>query len=463
VSDPSTIVLNTRLSDLADDVTKVQGVLERLALRGSHLDELKRLVTPRMGGKTITLPLRDAAEQANRLADAGQNDSTLAKMLDLEQVDVAKLVEHITEAQSRLREMGKTINAMTLVGLDQWRNALSQNLEVCKNVLDKVKGMKTCLADGTTAPQQVWMQLRELHYQSCQGLFADYVDLLSGMVLRDTHLDDEICAITDDFLAELASPRLVLPGRRSELPTVFKDLVKIGFPEWAVWDVPLAAHHAGAWRADLTLPDQPNWRDLLPDRSDDVRRCLFGDIYATRATGPAYACAMLLLHLDPASSAVLEPDAATDHERARVIIKALAFSEPPDEFTAFVRRIGADWDDAVEQNPAAGAASHDTAALDAFADLVRELLESRREPLYGATKWQAANKALAPLLRGDTDEPEQGQVKLLDLLNVAWTLRRAGTSPATVEDRVMSVWWTGGGREGTPPPSIHRSPSVRGE
>jgi len=462
VTDPSTTVLRIRLGELADDVTTVQGVLERLLLRSSHLDELKKLVTPRLGGDTITLPLRDAAEQASRLKDATENDPTLADMLKREQVDIEKLVEHIGEAQSRLQEMGKIIRDMAVVDLKNWRNALSQNLEVCETVLGQIKGMKKDLAEGT-APRKIWSDLKELHHQSCRGLFADYVDLLSGMVLRDTHLDDMICTITDEFMTELASPRLVLPGRRSELPTVFKDLVKIGFPEWTIWDVPLAAHHAGAWKADLTLPGQPGLCDLLSDRSDDVRRCLFADIYATRATGPAYVCAMLLLHLDPASAAAPEPGAVTDHERARVILRALTFSEPPDDFAAFVKRIGTDWDDAVEQNTGPQAAPNDTTALDNFADRVRELLEDRKSTLYGATKWQSANERLAPRLRGESNEAEQRpEEKIRDLLNVAWALRRAGTGPATLEDSVMSSWWTLGDREGKPPPSIHRPSSVRG-
>ena len=156
--------------------------------------------------------------------------------------------------------MGKILRAMTLVDLHQWRNALSENLEVCETVLKRIEALRKELADGK-APPEVWNELRELHHHNCRALFADYVDLLSGMVLRDTHLDDEVCAITDDFLAELASPRLVLPGRRSEMPTMFKDLVKIGFPEWTIWDVPLAAHHTGLWRADLILPTQPGLRE----------------------------------------------------------------------------------------------------------------------------------------------------------------------------------------------------------
>jgi len=457
VTDPSISVLRMRLSELADDVAKVQGVLEQLALRGSHLDKLKRLVTPRLGGKTITVPLRGADAQARSLANAVETEAKLAEILESEQIDVARLVEQIGEAQKRLQEMNKIITDMTVVNLNQWRNALSENLEICKNVLEGIEGLCQDIADGA-APAQVWTGLRELHDRNCRALFADYVDLLSGMVLRDTHLDDEICEITYDFLTELGSPRLVLPSRRSELPTMFKDLVKIGFPEWTIWDVPMAAHHAGQWRADQMLPDHPDWSALLPDRTDDVRRCLFADVYATWRTGPAYVCAMLLLHLDPASASVPDRGAVADHERARVISGALTFAELPDEFTAFVKRIGADWSDAVEQNTAPGAARSDTTALDEFAGRVRGMLENRYEP-YGAGKWQQANQSLKSVLAGD-DEPQQ-RVELLDLLNAVWALRRAGASPSDLEGRVKSVWWNGGGREGTPPPSIQRTPSAR--
>ena len=325
-------------------------------------------------------------------------------------IDAAKLAEYVIQAQSCLREMGKVLRAMTLTDLHRWRNALSENLEVCDTVLNRIEALRKELADGK-APREVWNELRELHHHSCRALFADYVDLLSGMVLRDTHLDDEVCAITDDFLADLASPRLVLPGRRSELPTVFKDLVKIGFPEWTIWDVPLAAHHTGTWKAVLTLPTQPKLRELLPDRSDEVRQCLFADIYATRVAGPAYACAMLLLHLDPASAAVPKPHAATDHERARVISRALTFPEPPDEFTAFVKRIGTDWDDAgkAEHRPRGGTERHRRPRRlrrgRPRAPGEPKGLTVRREEVAGGER---AARAAA---RGDTDEPEQGPAK----------------------------------------------------
>ena len=86
------------------------------------------------------------------------------------------------------------------------------------------------------------------------------------------------------------------------------------------------------------------------------------------------------------------------------------------------------------------------------------MLENRYEP-YGAGKWQQANQSLKSVLAGD-DEPQQ-RVELLDLLNAVWALRRAGASPSDLEGRVKSVWWNGGGREGTPPPSIQRTPSAR--
>jgi hypothetical protein len=474
VTDPSTTVLIMRLDELADDVTMVQGVLERLQRRGSHLDKLNKLISPTSGDETIARALSSAARQALVLENAAKNDADLAAIVKNYEVDTAQLVGAVEQAQTCLRDIGKILRAMTLVDLQQQvRNTLIENLQVCDTVLGRIKALKRELVGGT-APREIWSGLKQLHQENCRGLFADYVDLLSGMVLRDTHLDGEVCAITDDFLAELASPWLVLPGRRSELPTVFKDLIKIGFPEWTIWDVPLAAHHTGAWKAGQALPEL---RELLPDRSDEVRRCLFADVYATWAAGPAYACAMLLLHLDPASASGPEPHAVTDHERARVIARSLPFSEPPDEFTVFVKRIGTDWDDAVKQNTDPAAAPADTAPLDDFAQAVRELLESKPGLLYDAETWRQAKERLAPLLeRGrvetehDAADGEQSPEAIGDLLNAAWALRRDGTSAATLEGGVMSLWADGRRdgpsssryRGGTSSPTTYRSTRGRG-
>ena len=53
-------------------------------------------------------------------------------------------------------------------------------------------------ASMSLAENQIWAGLDKLERETCLPLFADYVDLLSGMVLRDTHLDDAICEIIDD-------------------------------------------------------------------------------------------------------------------------------------------------------------------------------------------------------------------------------------------------------------------------
>ena len=64
----------------------VQGVLERLRQRGSHLDELNKLVSPTSGDdKTIARALRNAARQAQDLKNAAENSDSLAAILEDEQ------------------------------------------------------------------------------------------------------------------------------------------------------------------------------------------------------------------------------------------------------------------------------------------------------------------------------------------------------------------------------------------
>jgi hypothetical protein len=187
-------------------------------------------------------------------------------------------------------------------------------------------GIQKALTNGP-ATVAVWQQYGDASLKS-QDIFAEYVDFLGGMALRDIGFDEGISRTAEDLIRTYTTnqppqyPWLALPGaRREAVARTLARIVRVGFPEWTIWALPFTAH--AFWqviaRYDfaplLTLGGQP-----VPER---FQGCL-GDAFATFNMGPAYAYAAFYLLLSPLE-AYAQPGAATagDDSRARAILEML--------------------------------------------------------------------------------------------------------------------------------------------
>ena len=109
-------------------------------------------------------------------------------------------------------------------------------------------------------------------------------------------------------------------------------LIRIGFPEWTVWMVPLAAGELGFIFADryrdldteviaaafadvLTGRAGPDGSEGEPAIDEEELRAWVADAFATCVTGPAYVWAAMLLRADPTS--------AVDQRRVAVMVDVL--------------------------------------------------------------------------------------------------------------------------------------------
>ena len=229
---------------------------------------------------------------------------------------------HRGKIEERLRsprELGSTVRmrARDLRGTPSERE-LGRLARRCGTTLQAVAKA----LDGTpeTEPQpsaSCWGLYRSVE-QLCRTLFAEYVELLGGLALRDAGFDADLCHIADELVKvlETGSQLLTIPAgseRQGESPA---QLIRIGFPDWSIWALPLVAHEFGHifLRAELG-------RDFDDDSVDAASRLCMADAFATLTLGPAFAASAFLMRLEPSSCTTTDPLVA---RRAAVIRAALA-------------------------------------------------------------------------------------------------------------------------------------------
>jgi hypothetical protein len=296
-----------------------------------------------------------------------------------------------------------------------------------------------------------------------ESLFSEYVDVLRGIALRSAGFRDGDSQLNDIFLIAEQLPRLwsrkegwdwhslAVPSR-SELNRKSQAFtLRIGFPEWTLWALPFAQYQF----AHVFVARVPG---LAPTGARaQYEAALLADALATVVTGPAYACAALLLRLDPA--AVTSPEAEAAARSATIVvtlaqIAKIAGTPPLDTLT---ERLRTEWSDAI------GAAGGDPGAFDtAMKDAAAETRAGRAlvaalgsgpggapKPPAWAERWATINvwadqlrdgRADKVELRGVGDNGDDEPLALAFLLNAAWLARvRPNAEADSPEDGLDAI------------------------
>ena len=209
-----------------------------------------------------------------------------------------------------------------------------------------------------------------LDTRRCDELFAEYVDLLRGIALRDSGVRVHGRDLTDVFRIADALPSLwgraegwgwrsvTMPSSEERAAAGASNALRMGFPEWTVWALPLVQTELGAsflTRAKVVSPGDP------PEQV-----AVAVDIAATLVTGPAYALPALMLRLRPEEA--VDPGAPASL-RAAAILAALRRAGSADlsfGVAGVVDAVASAWTTAVVR---AGAAEAEVAARPSGAEL----------------------------------------------------------------------------------------------
>jgi hypothetical protein len=318
-------------------------------------------------------------------------------------------------------------------------------------------------AAALTEAREAWAEYSDEILKRTPEVFAEYVEFLGGLALRYTGFDHGICRYADELIHNLEThpdfrwESLTLPAREETL-TSMTAMIGLGFPEWTIWALPLGAH---AW--GLAVIDEAKVAgDLIPtdlaDEQRQVARACLADAFATFIMGPAYACAVILLRLDPYRAFDAgEPQPAA--MRAQAVLRTLRLLNAGDEngyAGQLLEQLGAEWEEALRQagHAAVVDAPDRTGGLDAQQlDLIDRWVERIARKVghrrgYNANRWATVVRWAERLRPGDgppiavdprVDLPKHA---LRDVLNAAWKARLDGGDDLEAIDKRAKVLWS---------------------
>jgi hypothetical protein len=179
--------------------------------------------------------------------------------------------------------------------------------------------------------REVWQEYAKISHAS-RDLFGEYLDPIGGLSIREEAPTREIADMHDvagEFVRVCATKYVkstwldffAVPARQEAFNKAIARVVRLRFPKWTIWSLPLAAHEVGHVVIEENLADFIDEQARKWSREPDDVNEVLADFFATHMIGPAYVCAAISLRLDP--SAASDNGRLTDDERAKAMLTVL--------------------------------------------------------------------------------------------------------------------------------------------
>jgi hypothetical protein len=368
---------------MGDLVLRTRVAVARRNLK--RVRELSRTIEMRLAGLSefLNFPQTLRAD----LAEAWNRSHALESLAWRHQDESPQLLDEVQSLTQQLNNIGRDLKRKCDEA-EQLRNELFQLFSQRRDVDDFLLKSARQLEPNLTVNNYFQNQKR------IDALFSEYVDLLRGVALRSAGFGDEDTQLSDLFLIADQLPSLwgrvdgwswqslAVPSRQDGTGSSEANLLRVGFPEWTIWALPFVQHGFGHVFAKKRLI-------AAPGPEDPINAAALADALATVATGPAYACAALLLRLDPAE--VTGPTEATVRSATILVtLRQIAEADPDGPLAILTERLCSEWRDAV------GAAAGDIGAFESAmtAPLSAELADRARR---GVLELDAAGDPQEPL------------------------------------------------------------------
>jgi hypothetical protein len=465
------LLLRIRLDALQHNLEQVQRYRDAVRSNAQGLAALESLMSE---NEVMARAIETAGEFIGNLDNAAKFDKVLRERLDSRHLSEKLEAESDNNLQNQLlAALGNIATARELVGkMTKRLSSLTEQAESkpltrifnsnIKKQLRRAKTLagklpaRTGLGTQWSASDVHWTEFSRLVADIEQRVFPEYVEVLGGLALRGTGVDNDICLMIDKLLrawtevgGQELSYSICIPAVQ-ECLTIGR-VIRVGFPEWTIWSVPLCAHEFGK----IVVADNNEIGDKLKEwtGSDVVlrRHCetYLADAFACCSMGPAYACAAILLKFDPAANESEDSDRAPDHYRVEVILSVLrelqAVQYPALPLDEFLDRLEQAWNSArgaLQTRPATSQPEReqvDNAALRAeIVDFALYLLRDEGL-LYSAAGWPRVQRLAKELFpRTATGETPAEATTLLEVLNAAWYERVENPNPRRA-DQIASL------------------------
>lgn len=358
------LVLKTRIDLVLRNLQHVQQALGTVAERRKQLRQV--LVFADRAEASIRR-LSRALDRASEAYEDGSDDfqidlETLGKELDKLRDEASDLKGPVNELRRAVtldeQEVARTDSVAGAVH-EFLKNAVSaefgRELADLKTLRSKIDAVGEKGEADAEEMRVAWAKYSDRLYVSSERIFEEYVDLVSGVALRDTGFDRGIARLAEDLLKPAGTVgtytwnSLTIPAREEALAVTAAQIVRLGFPEWTIWTLPLTAYELGCNYADSDKKIAEIFKELGGDK--DELLVLVADAFATYFLGPAYACAAILMRLNPAEALHGNRLAA---KRAATILSALTQKSKngpgvEDHYAEITCRLAAEWEDALLQ------------------------------------------------------------------------------------------------------------------
>jgi len=321
------------------------------------------------------------------------------------------------------------------------------------------------ILEGDQLRGSIWGTISKQLGDAARPVQREMLEFLGGWLIRQRGLDREparpprlhnpsanICQLADRLLQDYARRTGVNWNARTVLGTdpflaMDTDLIRVRFPDWSLWNLPLMAHEFGHLAA-RSSPEFIEYQSQHPTRRSHLDE-FFADIFAAYTFGPAFACSVILLQFNPAEAFAERGSHPSHHERVRVILQTLREMNTKTQgrniYGWLLDRLERTWDES--------AATCQSAPVDkvAFDQRLEESLRWERKIFrivdtyyslgagYQLEQWAAAQKIASRLLeppvpsRAEINEIAKkdlpGGVALCDILNALWFARASEPEP----------------------------------
>jgi hypothetical protein len=399
---------------------------------------LKRAHSPFKNLPSLTEQFKEFEERLSQMRECAVDLSE--KVADLRQRIVRRVVpeiEAVKDVQDRLENMADGLAGarakLTELGNKSFLIQMKEKGQGTWESLNERAGLLQAdveeIEKDLSGPN-AWKALSKAEAEAIDLVFNECVELLGGMALRDAHLDADICDLAEALIQSIpvsGNHPNVIPGGISSMMMTVERFIRLRFPEWTIWGIPLAAHEL--WRGQF---DNLLARSLGPDGSSlikdpTIQQCL-GDAFATYFMGPAYALAAVTLLFDPTR--------AQDDLRVRATESMLRCMDPtrPDAFSdsyqTVADNLASAWTAAKHQAGTTIDLSRAEVVETAVAALFKRL-DSVGHPYFSVAEWKSVRNWAEKLGSDAAAETIEisGKQDLRHALNAVWLARldAAGT------------------------------------
>ena len=256
-----------------------------------------------------------------------------------------------------------------------------------------------------------------------------------------------------------------MPGRDLLSDVSAWPILRLGFASWSIWGLPLEGHEFGKLLADARMSDRSErqktyWKPYITEFGERGTRVLIADSIAAWAEGPAYACALLFLVLNPSRvQSGYSARNVCDADRAAVVLAGLRGRAAPGkgsgqrsaggyDYLPFIDTLEKKWKGACHFTGAALPADR-MRLLQDLPGVVQLRLDLQKA--FDLKDWKLADTVLASL-NHDQDVPVELAVGIRHLTNAAWRGRfraadgmgkdeavNAQASPEELEQRALKA------------------------